>query len=1085
MPANATGERLKMKYLYDNTVHTYPVCVSNASLGYVSTSEYDFRFGKPTKTTDINDNEMWYEYDCLGRMVAVTAPYEQGTAPYTIRMEYFPHNFRKLDVWTNCSNPYSYACTYHYDRQHPGNPIRTTLITDGLGRMLQSKKDAEINGNEWSLVTGKVKYDCFGRTIEQYHPFKEDTALFATYNTYYVPGTRTSMEYDIMDRQTKVKLPTSDSTVMSYGVETWGGKTLLRTVTKDAKGNQVRVLTGTMGQQIMQIDPYGSETSFEYDCLGRLKKSTDPDGFETSYDYDMVGQLVHRKHPDAGNDQYKYDPAGNLILHKNAAGEQLDYNYHYNQLTDILCSLYPANNVHYEYGTYNSTNLANSSVGKVTKLEDASGWQTFKYGKLGEVTENIRTFALPYDNQTYTFKMNFEYDSWNRIRSMTYPDGEVVSYGYNPGGMLKSVSGTKTDRFYPYIDSIRYNEFELKEAVWYGNGTRCICNYDVLQRLAGLNSYTATDEQMQGVQYVYDEVGNITDISNSAGILANGLGGSYSNLYQYDNLHRLVYAEGSWLGGQNTSYELMMDYHPNGRISRKTLSAGIVTETPVTNSVSSVGYDNRYNYTNAVQPNTLTYIGNGPQHDFVWDVKGNLVFHRDGGLSMERRLCWDEQNRLQGVMDDNSFSVYQYNANGDRTYKLTGEYIYQNVSGTWHYFYQLDNATLYASPYLVVTPRGYTKHYYAESERIASKLGNGGLQELDHPVEAEPLVSDKLIANTDYAQRIYEYLHEEEEVRPSAPLYYLYELMGSSPEPEDELYWYHPDHMGSSSWITFTDGEAIQHLHYLPFGEDLVNQQHTVVGAMYTFSAKEKDAETGYSYFGSRYYSSDLSIWLSVDPQASKYPSLSPYVYCANNPIKLVDPNGEDYEVVVDDQNKTITIIAIYYTSNDNKEKLQKGLDAWNEQSGKYAFVTGKGDKSQSYTINFDLSIAMDEKGNAIESCTRDGISNTFSVESILTEGRRGETEEGYKMRVLNNAPDRTTIHEIGHTIGIGDFSQGVMESGGDGDKIYKEFISSSLKSAKIINTGLQFVPEIISPKAKSCSSLENFMTGKIVKNNK
>jgi RHS repeat-associated core domain len=61
----------------------------------------------------------------------------------------------------------------------------------------------------------------------------------------------------------------------------------------------------------------------------------------------------------------------------------------------------------------------------------------------------------------------------------------------------------------------------------------------------------------------------------------------------------------------------------------------------------------------------------------------------------------------------------------------------------------------------------------------------------------------------------------------------------------------------------------------------------------YTFSAKEKDSETGFSYFGSRYYSSDLSIWLSVDPMASKYPSLSPYVYCADNPVKLVDPNGE------------------------------------------------------------------------------------------------------------------------------------------------------------------------------------------------
>ena len=62
----------------------------------------------------------------------------------------------------------------------------------------------------------------------------------------------------------------------------------------------------------------------------------------------------------------------------------------------------------------------------------------------------------------------------------------------------------------------------------------------------------------------------------------------------------------------------------------------------------------------------------------------------------------------------------------------------------------------------------------------------------------------------------------------------------------------------------------------------------------YTFSAKEKDSETNLSYFGARYYTSDLSVWLSVDPMSDKYLSLSPYVYCANNPIKLVDPNGEE-----------------------------------------------------------------------------------------------------------------------------------------------------------------------------------------------
>ena len=62
-----------------------------------------------------------------------------------------------------------------------------------------------------------------------------------------------------------------------------------------------------------------------------------------------------------------------------------------------------------------------------------------------------------------------------------------------------------------------------------------------------------------------------------------------------------------------------------------------------------------------------------------------------------------------------------------------------------------------------------------------------------------------------------------------------------------------------------------------------------------SFTGKERDSETGFSYFGARYYDSDiLTSWLSVDPLADKYPSLSPYNYCAWNPVKLVDPDGEE-----------------------------------------------------------------------------------------------------------------------------------------------------------------------------------------------
>ena len=62
----------------------------------------------------------------------------------------------------------------------------------------------------------------------------------------------------------------------------------------------------------------------------------------------------------------------------------------------------------------------------------------------------------------------------------------------------------------------------------------------------------------------------------------------------------------------------------------------------------------------------------------------------------------------------------------------------------------------------------------------------------------------------------------------------------------------------------------------------------------FTFTGKERDSETGFSYFGARYYDSDiLTGWLSVDPMSDKYPGLSPYAYCAWNPVKLVDPDGE------------------------------------------------------------------------------------------------------------------------------------------------------------------------------------------------
>jgi RHS repeat-associated protein len=207
----------------------------------------------------------------------------------------------------------------------------------------------------------------------------------------------------------------------------------------------------------------------------------------------------------------------------------------------------------------------------------------------------------------------------------------------------------------------------------------------------------------------------------------------------------------------------------------------------------------------------------------------------------------------------------------------------------------MDNPTLYTGAYLVAGIQGYTKHYYAGSERISSAIGLGGLANINDPLSIEKYENWKIKAGSlkdEMSRTINECLKNEYDIKNS--LEFLHGMEEAAAGTMDR-YFYHPDHLGSSSWITDGKGYAIQHLHYLPFGEDWVDQRNASWNAPYTFSGKEKDVETGYSYFGARYYDSGLSIWLSVDPMSDKYPNLTPYAYCANNPVILVDPDGREF----------------------------------------------------------------------------------------------------------------------------------------------------------------------------------------------
>ena len=77
----------------------------------------------------------------------------------------------------------------------------------------------------------------------------------------------------------------------------------------------------------------------------------------------------------------------------------------------------------------------------------------------------------------------------------------------------------------------------------------------------------------------------------------------------------------------------------------------------------------------------------------------------------------------------------------------------------------------------------------------------------------------------------------------------------------------------------------------------------TPVKKRYRYTGKEKDEESGLYYFGARYYSSATGIFISADPLLEKYPNVSPYAYCMNNPVKYIDPTGEEVQVIFEEEN--------------------------------------------------------------------------------------------------------------------------------------------------------------------------------------
>ena len=313
-----------------------------------------------------------------------------------------------------------------------------------------------------------------------------------------------------------------------------------------------------------------------------------------------------------------------------------------------------------------------------------------------------------------------------------------------------------------------------------------------------------------------------------------------------------------------------------------------------------------------------------------WDADGQLQnILRPCSGDVRHHWC-NEDGQMTAFVDNERCGFYGYNGNGERAYKLTGHSLLEQYNaGDINFQLSFDDAVLYVNPYFIVTPKGYTQHYYNGNQHIATKIGK--LSDLPRDIiDSSSFASERIanarsymmtllgtteIQNVDTASVFVDIdgtaLPElqwqclDEDWALSTQVQYTSNLLqpiltGNTTHLDTRVsgtYFYHPDHLGSATWITnSTNGLPVEFIHYMPFGEMWYNQQGSAYNERFRFTGKERDDETGYDFFGARYYASSLPLWLSVDPLADKYPYISPYAYCGWNPIKYVDPNGREWK---------------------------------------------------------------------------------------------------------------------------------------------------------------------------------------------
>ncbi len=779
--------------------------------------------------------EAWYTYDSAGNLLTDTRWLSGGTNPV------ITYTYNTYGNQTSIKDPRGNTTTITYDSTYTypktaTNPLSQTATT--IYNNLYGKISSETgpNGN-----TTTYTYDALGRLTKVTGPL--DTA-----STY---GTVTYKYQDCGDANLRI---------VTYRTEEHGTANYLRS--EDCLDGLERRhkswREGPDGKTIYE--------EIEYDSSGRVKKKTLPyftNGTKrwTTYTYDPIGRVTKVTNPDSTYTTTSYSKGTTTYTDANGH-KKVEIKDVYGRLTTVkeytgssgAQSLYatttyeynaPGNLIKLTDAKSNVTTMTYDTLGRKKTMSDPDmGDWSYSYDANGNLTSQTDA-----KSQTITHT----YDKLNRLTKRDYPLGTDTTYTYdqtastNPKGRLTTLTDSTGNTRY-YYDKLGRTTKTIK-TVTNGVTSSSYTTQTTYDALGRTKSVTYPDSET--VSYTYDTGGNLSSVKSTSTTYA-----SYSGYNALGQTGGITYGNGI-----ETAYTYNAD---NGLL--KTIDTETSSGTDLINR--SYTFDNTGNITyitdnvNSANTQSFTYDALDRLTNASSTSYGSLTYAYDtiGNFTSKRGVTYtySSTTRPHAVTATSNGKTYTYDDNGNMTADTdrTISYNYDNKPGS-------------------ITKGSTTAllYYDGTGARVKKQTGT---------------------TSTIYIGKLYE-------KRGTTTTRYIFAgttriasivTSGST----DNTYYYHQDHLGSSSVITNASGTKVEEVHYYPFGETRTDTGSYKVS--HKFTSQELDIETGLYYYNARYYNPVLGRFISADtivPDPTNPQALNRYSYVLNNPIKYTDPSGHGW----------------------------------------------------------------------------------------------------------------------------------------------------------------------------------------------